>query len=149
MINGLSARITEWNHGVEIANPNSALRFELIFFTLLVPLAGSLILVVLDWIADVRQPNLVNIFYDFLGISSLITISLIPTAVRYATGILFAATKGLLPLRLSRFLSWAIEAGLLRRSGVSYQFRHLELQQHLTKTRAARQQPQLPESSLN
>ncbi|QKV77552.1 NACHT domain-containing NTPase [Amycolatopsis sp. Hca4] len=141
LVNGLSARITEWNHDIEIANPHSALRFELIFFTLLIPLGGSLSLAAIDWIAEGRQPIRVNVLYDFLAISSLITISLIPARVRYTTGILLAAMKGMLPLRLFRFLSWSCDAGLLRRSGVSYQFRHLELQNHLIAAEKQREVP--------
>ncbi len=33
--------------------------------------------------------------------------------------------------RLRRFLEWATDAGLLRRVGIAYQFRHLELQDWL------------------
>ncbi|MEU1577418.1 hypothetical protein ABZ519_41005 [Streptomyces collinus] len=37
-----------------------------------------------------------------------------------------------MPWRLGAFLHWAYEAGLLRISGVVYQFRHRELQDWLT-----------------
>ncbi|MGW1675488.1 NACHT domain-containing protein [Streptomyces sp. NPDC002324] len=40
--------------------------------------------------------------------------------------------RGGLPWRLGTFLNWAYEAGLLRISGVAYQFRHRELQDWLT-----------------
>jgi hypothetical protein len=40
--------------------------------------------------------------------------------------------RGRLPWRLGAFLHWAYEAGLLRISGVAYQFRHRELQDWLT-----------------
>ncbi|WP_285784550.1 NACHT domain-containing protein [Microbispora sp. NBRC 16548] len=36
-----------------------------------------------------------------------------------------------LPWRLGRFLNWAYKAGLLRIAGISYQFRHKELQDYL------------------
>ncbi|MGW3290699.1 NACHT domain-containing protein [Streptomyces sp. NPDC001002] len=36
-----------------------------------------------------------------------------------------------LPFRLARFLDWSVSAGLLRRSGVAYQFRHREFQEWL------------------
>ncbi|MFI5816954.1 hypothetical protein ACIA7S_39295 [Streptomyces sp. NPDC051643] len=39
--------------------------------------------------------------------------------------------RGRLPWRLGTFLNWAYEAGLLRISGVAYQFRHRELQDWL------------------
>ena len=37
-------------------------------------------------------------------------------------------TRRKLPWRLGRFMDWACEAGLLRKSGIAYQFRHAELQ---------------------
>ncbi|MGW0807909.1 NACHT domain-containing protein [Nonomuraea sp. NPDC002799] len=51
---------------------------------------------------------------------------------RTMIGLLVAATRGLLPLRLWTFLDWACEARLLRVSGATYQFRHRELQDFLT-----------------
>lgn len=41
-------------------------------------------------------------------------------------------SRGRLPRRLGTFLNWAYGAGLLRISGVAYQFRHRELQDWLT-----------------
>jgi hypothetical protein len=51
---------------------------------------------------------------------------------RTMIGLVVAATRGLLPLRLWTFLGWACEARLLRVSGATYQFRHRELQDFLT-----------------
>ncbi|MEU5878711.1 NACHT domain-containing protein [Spirillospora sp. NPDC047279] len=51
---------------------------------------------------------------------------------RTMIGLLVAAGRGLLPLRLWTFLDWACEARLLRVSGATYQFRHRELQDFLT-----------------
>ncbi|KAB2352555.1 NACHT domain-containing protein [Actinomadura rudentiformis] len=51
---------------------------------------------------------------------------------RTMIGLLVAASRGLLPLRLWTFLDWACEARLLRVSGATYQFRHRELQDFLT-----------------
>ncbi|MFB4306834.1 NACHT domain-containing protein [Actinomadura sp. GTD37] len=51
---------------------------------------------------------------------------------RAMIGLLVAAARGLLPLRLWIFLDWACEARLLRVSGATYQFRHRELQDFLT-----------------
>jgi hypothetical protein len=51
---------------------------------------------------------------------------------RTMVGLVTAATRGLLPLRLWTFLDWACEARLLRISGATYQFRHRELQDFLT-----------------
>ncbi|MFI7633253.1 NACHT domain-containing protein [Nonomuraea sp. NPDC049400] len=45
------------------------------------------------------------------------------------------ATKGMLPLRAMDFLDDAHRLGLLRTEGPYYQFRHVELQQHLARER--------------
>ncbi|MFI6282042.1 NACHT domain-containing protein [Streptomyces sp. NPDC050988] len=48
-------------------------------------------------------------------------------------------TRGTFPLRLGAFLDWAAEAGLLRRSGSGFEFRHRELRDWLADhTTAAR-----------
>ncbi|MFF2996963.1 hypothetical protein ACFVTC_20750 [Streptomyces sp. NPDC057950] len=47
--------------------------------------------------------------------------------------------RGRLPWRLGTFLNWSYEAGLLRISGVAYQFRHRELQDWLTTHPTPRQ----------
>jgi hypothetical protein len=56
---------------------------------------------------------------------------------RTMIGLVVAATRGLLPLRLWTFLDWACEARLLRVSGATYQFRHRELQHFLTPSEDA------------
>jgi hypothetical protein len=50
---------------------------------------------------------------------------------RTMIGLVVAAARGLLPLRVWTFLDWACEARLLRVSGATYQFRHRELQDFL------------------
>ncbi|NJQ01293.1 NACHT domain-containing protein [Streptomyces zingiberis] len=50
---------------------------------------------------------------------------------RYAIAVALAARRGKLPRRPGPFLDWAHRAGLLRLSGIAYQFRHLELQHWL------------------
>ena len=45
------------------------------------------------------------------------------------------ATRGRLPLRAMNFLDDAHRLGLLRTEGPFYQFRHVELQQHLARSR--------------
>jgi hypothetical protein len=56
---------------------------------------------------------------------------------RTMIGLVIAAVRGLLPLRLWSFLDWAAEARLLRVSGATYQFRHRELQELLTPSDGA------------
>lgn len=50
------------------------------------------------------------------------------------------ATRGSLPLRAMDFLDDAHRLGLLRTEGPYYQFRHVELQQHLTRELAAKKE---------
>ncbi|WP_169809279.1 helix-turn-helix domain-containing protein [Actinomadura chibensis] len=50
--------------------------------------------------------------------------------VRRRTGLLAAAWSGLLPWRLTRFLRWCRDAGLLNAKGKAFQFRHRELLDH-------------------
>ncbi|MEV0642113.1 NACHT domain-containing protein [Streptomyces sp. NPDC050619] len=47
--------------------------------------------------------------------------------------VFLVCSRGRLPLRLGGFLNWAYEAGLLRISGVAYQFRHREFQDWLAR----------------
>lgn len=51
--------------------------------------------------------------------------------VRYHLAVVINAARGRGPLRFGAFLDWAHEAGLLRVSGVAYQFRHRQLQDRL------------------
>lgn len=75
------------------------------------------------------------------GVVIAIPVAIIPSlflaavGVRYIIAVLFGAAARIHPLRLGRFLDWAYDAGLLRISGVAYQFRHQELQDHLTSRR--------------
>ena len=59
------------------------------------------------------------------------------TWTRYHITVAIAAARHRGPLRFSKFLDWAVHAGLLRVSGVSYQFRHHEMQDRLIATRSA------------
>ena len=52
-----------------------------------------------------------------------------PAIVRYLA--LLLCSRGRLPGRLGRFLAWCYATGLVRISGIAYQFRHRELQDHL------------------
>ena len=57
------------------------------------------------------------------------------TWTRYHIAVVIAAFRGKSPLRFGAFLDWAQQAGLLRVSGVAYQFRHRQLQDWLTSGR--------------
>ena len=52
--------------------------------------------------------------------------------VRYHIVVAWNALRGRGPLRFGKFLDWTVTAGLLRESGVSYQFRHRQLQDWFT-----------------
>jgi hypothetical protein len=54
-----------------------------------------------------------------------------PMWIRYHLFAAWNALRGRSPLRFGKFLGWAVKAGLLRESGISYQFRHQELQDRL------------------
>ena len=54
---------------------------------------------------------------------------------RYHVTVMIIAARKLGPLQFGAFLDWAQQAGLLRVSGVTYQFRHRQLQDWLTSPR--------------
>lgn len=60
----------------------------------------------------------------------LAAIVLTPVWRRYL--ILLLTTRGRLPWRLAGFLDWTVQVGAMRTAGPAYQFRQLDLQQHLT-----------------
>jgi NACHT domain len=62
--------------------------------------------------------------------------------VRYYMGVVSMAVRRRCPLRLGAFLDWAQQAGLLRISGVAYQFRHHQLQDWLASKAATHQRPE-------
>jgi hypothetical protein len=51
--------------------------------------------------------------------------------LRYTIALVFVAAEHTLPWRCREFLDWAATAGLLRISGIAYQFRHDDLRRHL------------------
>ncbi len=53
------------------------------------------------------------------------------TWTRYHITVALTAARRRGPLQFDKFLDWAAHAGLLRVSGVSYQFRHHEMQDRL------------------
>jgi hypothetical protein len=53
-------------------------------------------------------------------------------AVRYYLAVAVGAVRGTRPAAFGAFLDWCCDAGLLRLSGIAYQFRHRQLQDWLT-----------------
>ena len=52
--------------------------------------------------------------------------------VRYHIGVVIGAVYGSGPMRFGAFLDWGQQAGLLRLSGIAYQFRHRQIEDWLT-----------------
>ncbi len=57
---------------------------------------------------------------------------------RYLAAAYISATRNGTPMRFHRYLQWASRAGLMRMSGVGFQFRHAGLQEYLISTHAHR-----------
>lgn len=53
--------------------------------------------------------------------------------LRYVIAMTFMKFRGDLPWRLGAFLDWAYQAGLMRISGIGYQFRHRQLRERLAR----------------
>ncbi|MFF4254421.1 NACHT domain-containing protein [Streptomyces sp. NPDC001663] len=73
------------------------------------------------------SPYAVSVFCWFMAILLVKT----PGHLGYLAFVLW--NSRCLPLRLARFLDWSVAAGLLRTSGVAYQFRHREFQEWLVR----------------
>src|SRR5580658_8401572 len=63
--------------------------------------------------------------------------------VRYHIAVLLAAVGGKGPARFGALLDWARGAGILRESGIAYQFRHRELQDWLAPTQVSPAAPRV------
>ncbi|MFF4442628.1 NACHT domain-containing protein [Streptomyces sp. NPDC001621] len=111
-------------------DPRHPVRDDLVFalvFALVLALAGELL----------ASPALASVFGPLFGLMFGFAIGLaIGLYVLTGAGrrylVFLCCVRGRLPWRLGAFLNWAYEAGLLRVSGVAYQFRHRELQDWLT-----------------
>jgi NACHT domain len=58
--------------------------------------------------------------------------------LRYAVALCLLAPRGSVPWRLTGFMDWASDVGLLRLSGTAYQFRHEELKDWLSRDHGQR-----------
>lgn len=67
---------------------------------------------------------------------------------RYAVSVWVHARHGRLPRGLGPFLDWAYDAGLLRLSGVAFQFRHREFQEWLTQAAPGAERPNSGSASV-
>ncbi|MFC4121667.1 NACHT domain-containing protein [Nonomuraea zeae] len=117
-----------WSRDAELAHPREALHRNPT-----IGLAFGLIGGVAAFLVFVMNQDVVESLLCALigGVTFGLAFGAIAWA-RTMIGLVVAATRGLLPLRLWTFLDWACEARLLRVSGATYQFRHRELQDFLT-----------------
>lgn len=95
-------------------------------------------------LSDGLRVGLINGFFAVLDPGLPIGLSVVLAFgagvwMRYHLGVVCAAGRESLPLRFGSFLDWAYKAGLLRVSGISYQFRHRQLQDWLTPPPQLRQ----------
>ncbi|WP_231976510.1 NACHT domain-containing protein [Streptomyces sp. 3214.6] len=71
------------------------------------------------------------------GVTYGLALGLLVSSIRMAAGRRYVAfllcARARLPWRLGDFLAWSCDAGLLRTSGSTYQFRHRELQEWLAR----------------
>lgn len=67
--------------------------------------------------------------------------------VRYHLSVAWNCFRGQGPLRFESFLRWAASAGLLRESGIAYQFRHRQLQDWLASAEGGEIAPDYPEAA--
>ncbi|GAB2874997.1 NACHT domain-containing protein [Streptomyces mayteni] len=115
----------------EAPTPRTALRDDLVAGLIAGLIAGAVAFVV-TWRApwlDAPLPLAAG-----LGVSAALAAGpgfVAETSRRYLAMLLL--TRGQLPWRLSRFLDWAYDAGILRMAASTYQFRHNRLQQWLAR----------------
>ncbi|MEU3689606.1 NACHT domain-containing protein [Streptomyces narbonensis] len=76
------------------------------------------------------RPDLPVVLFP-LGAFGLVFIALAGPWCLYVCALLTHRPR--LPFRLARFLDWSVSAGLMRTSGVAYQFRHREFQEWLVR----------------
>ncbi|MET8007908.1 NACHT domain-containing protein [Nonomuraea glycinis] len=117
-----------WSRDAELAHPREALRRNPMIglaFGLTGGVAAFLVFVMNTGVVESLVCALVG------GVTFGLAFGAVAWA-RTMIGLVVAATRGLLPLRLWAFLDWACEARLLRVSGATYQFRHREFQDFLT-----------------
>jgi hypothetical protein len=122
-----------WDPEADIAEPYEALsRDRLAGFAAAIMMALALGVAV--GLGYWRQNGLIaGLIAAFM--LTLVTWSLTArVSVRYAIGMICAASRQRLPIRLKRFMAWSCDSGLLRGAGPTYQFRHRELQNWLNQS---------------
>ncbi|MFG3529169.1 NACHT domain-containing protein [Streptomyces sp. NPDC047917] len=124
-VNGLKEEPTT------VANPWAIVRDDMAYGLVIGPLAGLMAGLMVGFTMWVRGGAMGAVVVAVVGLVVGCASGLAGAARRY--GVFLLCSRGKLPFRLAVFLDWAVTAGLLRYSGPSYQFRHRELQQWLTR----------------
>jgi hypothetical protein len=119
----------------QLISPRDALRGEL----RLALACGSayLLTLVVVWVVAVRTGRATAgnggwASLVVLGLAGWLLVLLAVAALGRRYLALLLCTRGRLPWRLGAFLDWALDVGLLRRSGARYEFRHRELLEYLS-----------------
>ena len=115
-----------WSPNADVPGPRAPLRGNFKRGLLIVVPVGAFMVV--DW-----GPI-------YLGVAACLFLLSARHWVRHVVGLTTAASQGRLtwPWQFGPFLEWACAAGLLRKAGACYQFRHLELQRWLAEQQGTR-----------
>jgi hypothetical protein len=122
-----------WKPDTVMVSPMHALRREpLVASVASLAVALTLLLLSTSSIAIKSGPLLK--LASSLSLMFMVVLGFAPAWMRFIAGWAVTAARRRLPARLSRFMKWACDSGLLRISGATYQFRHRELQDWLLAT---------------
>jgi hypothetical protein len=120
-----------WGSEVNLTSPRAALSREFFIKFTVAALGGAWISFAGEVANGLTVPLLPGLVYGAIAGILIGLPMMAPAWWRHCTGLVIAVCRHRLPMRLGRFLDWACEAGLLRASGATYQFRHRELQEWL------------------
>ncbi|MFK3983116.1 NACHT domain-containing protein [Micromonospora sp. NPDC050397] len=118
----IGATLAPWDH-LTVESPLAILRKDFLASALFGVAIGGFVGIYTTELLGKPVGVALGLGYVFAAIASSIM-------AKYLIAVYISAGVGA-PWRLARFLSWGCRAGLLRVSGVGYQFRHKGLQQYL------------------
>jgi hypothetical protein len=108
------------------------LLFGLVFFFVFVFASVAALMLPIGIVPSITASFTISLL---IGLSFAISVGG-DASVRYGIAVVLAALRGNGPLRFGAWLDWAREAGLLRESGIAYEFRHQQLQEWLAHPQA-------------
>lgn len=117
--------------GQSTARPRAAIRASTVYGMLLGFEGGLAVAFLLVAGTGLTRSTLGWLAWGVIAVAATLLAAIVLTPVRRRYLILLLMVRGRLPWRLDRFLQWAVQVGAMRTAGPAYQFRHLELQQHL------------------